>query len=138
MITTPLSIIISRSVQHACAKSANEHDGLILHEIQPCDFLSAISLVARNLEGKSSQCLGLCIMVKSALHRHCCYRFACLVHVVRHNCPTDKYQLSRATPRACALIPLYLGLHNYNDVIYSMPNYVNSITMMYIVIIATV
>ena len=44
---------ISTSVQYARAKTANEHDGLILREIQPGDFLSAISLVAlMNLEGK--------------------------------------------------------------------------------------
>ena len=46
---------ISRSVQHACAKTASEQDGLILREIQPGDFLSAISLVALNLEGKLSK-----------------------------------------------------------------------------------
>ena len=43
---------ISRSVQHACAKTANEHDVLILRAIQPGDVLSAISMAALNLEGK--------------------------------------------------------------------------------------
>ena len=39
--------IILKSVQHAYAKTANEHDGLLLRVIQPGDFLSAISLVDR-------------------------------------------------------------------------------------------
>ena len=84
-----IKINISRSVQYgACAKTANEHDGLILSEIQPGDFLSAISLAALKSGGRvNSQYLGLlCIMVKSALHRHCCHQCACLVHAVRHCC----------------------------------------------------
>ena len=42
------TVNISRSVQHECAKTANEQDGLILSEIQPGYFLSAIRLVALN------------------------------------------------------------------------------------------
>ena len=39
-------------VQHADAKTATELDGLVLREIQPSDFLSAISFVAlMHLEG---------------------------------------------------------------------------------------
>ena len=98
---SPVNLL--RSVQHACAKAANEHDGLILRAIQPGDFLSAISrMAALNLVWSvNSQCLGLCIMVKSAPHGHCCCQVACLVHVVRHCC-TIETDSSHA--HACALI----------------------------------
>ena len=52
IITTSLAIIISRSVQHACTKNANGHDGLIVRTIQPGDFRTAISMAALNLEDK--------------------------------------------------------------------------------------
>ena len=40
---------ISRSVQHACTKTANAHDGLSLREIQPVDFPSVRSAIAAQL-----------------------------------------------------------------------------------------
>ena len=42
---------ISRSVQRACAKTANVHDGLVLRDFL-ISWLHAISLVGLNVEGK--------------------------------------------------------------------------------------
>ena len=41
---------------HAPRQTANEYHDLILSEIQPGDFMSAISLGAVNVEGKLAKC----------------------------------------------------------------------------------